>query len=259
MATINAIAHLNQLTKDVDNDYYLNAQVKGTLTLADIVERLKKREIATKNVDGAAFVQTFLDECIAATLEGYHVNTSLFQTSISIQGAILSTDLGHNIDADRLKVSINLTQGEAAREAIAGTIVYAFEQAAATGPVVQSVCDPTENIENHLNHNAMVLIRGLRLAIKGEDPSVGVRFTSVADGSTTVLVPASKIFPNTPTKLQFSLPDEVTDGEWTVSVITQSTGSAKLLATPRFYDYPYIIKVGEVEEEGGEEDLPVIE
>ena len=62
MATINAIAHLNELTKDVKNDYYLTPQVTGTLSVADIIERLRKREIATKNVDGAAFVQTFLDD-----------------------------------------------------------------------------------------------------------------------------------------------------------------------------------------------------
>ena len=85
MPTINAIAHLNMLTKDVDNDYYLNAQVTGTLYPADIVERLRKREIATKNVDGEAFVQTFLDECAQAASEGYNIVTSFFRSSIGIQ------------------------------------------------------------------------------------------------------------------------------------------------------------------------------
>ena len=52
MAQINAIAHLNELTTEVTNDYYLTPQVRDTLYTPDIIARISKREIATKNVDG---------------------------------------------------------------------------------------------------------------------------------------------------------------------------------------------------------------
>ena len=255
MATINAIAHLNELTKDVKNDYYLTPQVTGTLSVADIIERLRKREIATKNVDGAAFVQTFLDECAAATAEGYNIVNSFFRSSIGIQGVIYTDDLGHNIPADRLKVSVNLTQGDGAKEAIEATKIYAFEQAGATGPVIQTVSDPTEGIAGHLNPGSMVLIQGMRLSVKGEDPSVGVLFTSVDNPETTVFVAPNKLSPNTPSKLQFVLPAGVTEGKWYVTVTTQSMGgTTKSLKSPRSFQFADPITVGTVNEE--EDDRP---
>lgn len=110
MATINAVAHLNELTTDITDDYYLTPQVTATLDVPAIIERLKAREIATKNVDGAAFVQTFLDECATASAEGNNVVTSFFRSSIGIKGVVRADELGHNIPAEKLKVSVNLTQ-----------------------------------------------------------------------------------------------------------------------------------------------------
>lgn len=247
MATINAIAHLNELTKDVKNDYYLTAQVTETLDVEGIIQRLRARELATKNVDGPAFVQTFLDECAAAAAEGNNIITSFFRSSIGIQGVLLSNDLGHNIPAERLKVSVNLNQGEGARKAVESAVIYAFEQSGATGPVIQTVTDPTENVADHLNPGGMVLLQGMRLSLKGDDPAVGIRL--VKEGQTpevAVFIPASKVSPNTPTKLQFVLPASATDGKWRVTVTTQSSGnSSTLMKTARSSDYPALVTIGD--------------
>ena len=256
MATnaINAIAHLNELTKDVTNDYYLTAQTRGTLYTADLIRRIATREIATKNVDGEAFVNLFIQECITAVSEGYNVVTDLFQASLSLQGSILAGDLGHTLPAGQVKVSISLSQNSAARKAVESLPVYVFEQSGATGPVIQSVITPTgDKTANQLLPGKMVLIEGMRLAVKGEDPSVGVLFTSVDEPSTTVLVTPADIYPNTPTKLQFTLPAEVTEGEWTVSVTTQGAShSGVYYKEPRTYVYPETITVGE----GGGDERP---
>lgn len=157
MATIRAIAHLNELTKEVGNDYYLTAQVTNTLDVEGIIKRLTDREIATKNVDGTAFVKTFLAECAAAAAEGNNIVTSFFRSSIGLQGVILSGELRHNIPAEKLKVSVNLTQGEEAKKAVEGAVVYAFEQPGATGPVIQNITNPTEGVANQLNHHSYAL------------------------------------------------------------------------------------------------------
>ena len=248
MAQINAIAHLNELTKDVTNDYYLTPQVRDTLYTADIIRRIAKREIATKNVDGEAFVNLFIQECIDALAEGYNVVTDLFRASTSLQGVVLAGDLGHTLPAGQIKVSINLTQNDAARKAIENTPVYVFEQSGATGPVIQSIFNPAteDKTPNLLRPGKMVLIQGMRLAVKGDDPTVGVLFTSVEEPSTTVLVPPTDIYPNTATKLQFTLPAEVTEGDWTVSVTTQGgSNSANRYKTPRTYVHPETVVVGE--------------
>ena len=258
MGQINAVAHLNELTKDVKNDYYATPQVTDTLDEDGIIGRLKAKEIATQNVDGRAFVGKFLSECALAISEGNNITTSLFRAALGIQGSIFAEDLGHNIPAERLNVSANLTAGEELRKAIAGSTVYVFEQAGATGPVIQTISDPTEKVPAHLNPGAMVLIQGMRLALKGDDPSVGVLFTSVDDSSKTVAVTPAQVYPNTPTKLQFALPASVTQGGWMVTVTTQSSGSSgTMLKSPRSFLYPEVVTVGTPG--SGDDDRPVIE
>ena len=257
MATINAIAHLNQLTTDVTNDYYLTVQSRGSLDVPAIIERMRQHELPTKNVDGAAFMENFFNECILASQEGYHINTPFFNSSIGLEGSVLASDLGHTVGSDKVKPYLQLTQSATARKALEQSSVYIFQQSAATLPTIQSVMDPTEGKANHLNPGAMVLIQGLRIAVKGDDPSIGITFTKVGSSSTTVKVSVEKIYPNTATKLQFVLPSEVTDGNWEVSVTTQASASGgTLLKEPRTGVFENIVIVGDGEEEP---DGPVVQ
>ena len=250
MATINAIAHLNQLTTDVTNDYYLTVQSRGSLNPHGVVERMRQHELPTKNVDGEAFLDNFFDECILALQEGYNINTPLFNAGIGLEGGVLASDLGHTVGPDKVKAYLQLTQSATARKALEESSVYIFQQSAATLPTIQSVMDPTEGKANHLNPGAMVLIQGLRIAVKGDDPSIGVTFTKSGSSSTTV-------FPNTATKLQFVLPSEVTEGDWEVSITTQASASGgTLLKEARTGVFENLVRVGE---EDDEPDGPVVQ
>lgn len=257
MATINAIAHLNQLTTDVTNDYYLTVQSRGSLNPHGVIERMRQHELPTKNVDGEAFLDNFFDECILALQEGYNINTPLFNAGIGLEGGVLASDLGHTVGPDKVKAYLQLTQSATARKALEESSVYIFQQSAATLPTIQSVMDPTEGKANHLNPGAMVLIQGLRIAVKGDDPSIGVTFTKSGSSSTTVKVGVEKIFPNTPTKLQFILPEEVTEGDWEVSITTQASASGgTLLKEARTGVFENLVRVGE---EDDEPDGPVVQ
>ncbi|MDR2139186.1 MAG: hypothetical protein LBP50_06530 [Tannerella sp.] len=47
MTVLKTIAHLNKLTEETANDYYLLPEIKGTLHEEDIIHRLEAKEIAT--------------------------------------------------------------------------------------------------------------------------------------------------------------------------------------------------------------------
>lgn len=222
MTNINAVAHPNVLAAEGANEFYLTADTRGTLTTPDIIRRLEARGIATLNVNGEAFVTLFLEECARAVAEGYNVVTPFFRASLSLRGKVFANDLGHTLDPERLTVGVNLRAGKAAREAVSGLRVTPYQQPGLSGPVIQSVVDPTVGEEGKLTPGCMVLLKGLRMAVKGEDSSVGVYFTSLEDEGVEVHIPASKIFPNKPKRLQFMLPQEVGKGEWKVRVVTQS-------------------------------------
>jgi hypothetical protein len=106
------------------------------------------------------------------------------------------------------------------------------------------VTNPVVGLADTIDPGAMVLIQGMRLAIKGEkEDKIGVYFTSV-DGSAEVRISANQLSPNTPTKLQFVLPAGVTPGEWKVKVATQSTRNAgRFTKDVREYEYPNIVTV----------------
>jgi hypothetical protein len=240
---LRGIAHLNELTPNVSNDYYVKTIVLGTLYHDDIISRLDAKQIATFNVDGSAFAKHYLNECAIAVSEGYNVVTDLFHATVGTHGSILSQDLGHNIPADKVNVRINFTQGFAASAAIANTQVYVEELPAAKGPDVQNVMNPLYNIPNVLNIGAMVLIQGLRIAIRGDKLNeIGVHFIS-EDETLGVHVPVDHISPNTPTRLQFILP-VVSEGNWWLILKTQSTGATdKFTKDVREFRYPFLIQV----------------
>jgi hypothetical protein len=80
--------------------------------------------------------------------------------------------------------------------------------------------------------------------IKDDKPDeIGVCFT-YEDEVTVVRVPATHLSPNTPKKLQFVLPAEVSAGNWKVKVATQATGNSKTFTeNVREYVYPNTITV----------------
>jgi hypothetical protein len=245
MSTIKTIAHLNELTKDVNNDYYLRPNTLGTLYEDDIIQRLEKKEIATKNVNGKAFIQLFLRECAQAVSEGYNVVTGLFHATLGFNGTVYAKDLGHNVPAGQVNARIALTQGGYAREAISDLTLSIVEQPAPTGPVIQSVTNPVAGLADTLDTGAMTLIQGMRIAVRGDrTDGIGVYFTPLDGKTDAVRIPADQLSPNTPTRLQFVLPSGVTPGEWKVKVATQSLSKTRTFTKDvREYEYPNIITV----------------
>lgn len=257
MDIIDSIAHPNVLT-EVDNDYYLLPKVRGTLTVDDIIGRLRDREIATKNVDGKAFIGTFLNECIAASAQGYNINTPFFRSSVSIQGTVYSEDLGTNVSGDRVKVSVNLEQGEEARRTMSNATVYIFEQEAPAGPAVKTVRCPQEAEPHRLPLGGMVMIEGKRLAVRGTAAGLGVIFEKADGSGEPVTVTPDRLSPNMPALLQFILPATVTAGEWRVKVCTQyGSGGAltKEARTSEYYRTVTVFDPADSGEGGGGDDV----
>lgn len=242
MGLIRSIAHPNEMT-DRPDDFYLTPEVTGTLTLKGVIERLRQREIATMNVNGESFVQTFLDECAAAASEGYNITTSFFQSSVGLNGVVLKSDLGSTLPASRVKVSVNLTQGTGAKKAVESTEIFIHEEVRAAGPVIQSVSSPESDGFDRIPLRGMVRLEGRRFAVRGDAEGLGVIFEKEDDSTVQVVIPAKSLSPNTATQIQFGLPATVTAGNWRVMVKTQASSSSSLVKTPRTGTYANLVTV----------------
>ena len=68
-------AYRNVLKKPAGPFYYLRALSLGRLDIGDIIARISRLPFAISPQGYALLVTIFLDECIAATAEGYHIAT----------------------------------------------------------------------------------------------------------------------------------------------------------------------------------------
>lgn len=124
-----AYAYRNVLKKPAGPFYYLRALSLGCLDIGDIIARISRLPFAISPQEYALLVTIFLDECIAATAEGYHIATPQMRWSPTIRGTIGPADLWRTFAPGRLPVSFNLTPGPAARQASSEITIQACGEA----------------------------------------------------------------------------------------------------------------------------------
>lgn len=180
-------------------------------------------------------------------------------------GVVMEHELSQPVDREKVRVYASFRQGTAITEALAQAKLQLFLQPAATGPYIAGMTSAFYSEQTGSNGAVtrvplpmeagdMAVITGNGLKVVGSDPSVGVTLTSADDPQKSFFIPASKISPNTPKKLQFSLPAGITEGAWTVKVTTQYSGGSYQTKSPRTFTLSRPIYVGlapEEPEQGG--------
>ena len=186
-------------------------------------------------------------------------------------GVIMADELSLPVDREKVRVYASFRQGTAVAEALAQAKLQLFLQPAATGPYIAGMTSAYYNeqagadgavtrVPVPMEAGGMAVITGNGLKVVGTDPTVGVTLTKADDADTSFFIPASRISPNTPKKLQFILPAGITEGAWRVSVTTQYTTGNKTTREPRTFTLDRLIYVGETAPDtpggdgGGEED-----
>lgn len=255
---LNLKAYPNELTPDVDNDYTVKVHTQSTpLTQEDIAasvaDRLGEEPARVKSI-----IEIFMEEVSLAVASGYCVSADAFYARPVASGVVTDDELSQAVDREQVKVYASFRQGPAVEAALQKAKLHYFLQPAATGPYIAGMTsaftDATTRVPLPMAGGEMAVLTGSGLKLVGDDPSVGITLTSVSDPDTSFFIPPVKVSPNTPKKLQFSLPAGVTEGEWTVQVTTQYSSGSTLTKEPRTFTLPHSIVVGEVTEPGGSDD-----
>lgn len=244
-------AYLNELTTDVDNDYTVKVQTKQqTLTDEDIAQDMALLSGKYTRSEILHLLDLQAQVVGRAAANGYNVATRTFYMQPMASGVVMEEELSLPIDREKVKVYANFRAGTAIKEAMQQAKLTLFTQPAVTGPYIAGMVsatpvDPVTNTRAPMASAEMAVITGNGLKVTGTDPSVGVTLTSVTDPSKSFFIPASKISPNTPKKLQFVLPAGVTDGEWMVKVTTQyMSGGGSQTKHPRSFELKRPVVIG---------------
>lgn len=258
---LNLKAYPNTLTPDVADDYTVRVDTQSTPLTLDDIARVTAERLGEETVKIRAALQVGMEVMAQAVASGFCVSTPLCYAQPMACGVVMEHELSQPVDREKIRVYASFRQGSAMTEAIGQAKLQLFLQPAATGPYIAGMTSAFFNEQSAaggavtrvplpMEAGGMAVITGNGLKVVGADPTVGVTLTSVTEPSTKFFIPAAKISPNTPKKLQFVLPAGVTEGEWTVSVTTQYAGSYQT-KEPRTFTLPRPITIGEVPEGGG--------
>ena len=217
----------NALTVDDKEDKILMLDSAGSLTMADIIEEMKREDTGLRTETLEHALKLFNRVTADLLLRGFSVNTGLFHAVPQFRGTIVNGAW----DPERNSIYVSFTQDKDLREAIAETSVDILGDKA-SGMYISGVKDAaTQATDGTMTPGRNFTISGRLLKVAGEDPKVGITIRNEEAGET--LLPADMLTVNNPSQLVILVPADLAPGEYTLTVTTQYTGSGTPLKTPR--------------------------
>lgn len=256
-------ALLNQLTKDVKNDYYFTVKTQKSLSITDLAQEVA----AIHGHQNASEVEMLAREILELGAwylsNGYSVTTPLGYFHTTVSGTLLDSELNSAPDRNRLKLGISYSMSDTMRQALADAELDVEIDTAKTGPQLYAVVSghdaqrsdaSTRGESVPVSGGEQCVLKGKNLKVGGPEASKpGVTLTRMDTVQTPVFIPVAKLFPNTASQVGFVMPASATKGSvWQISLCTQITGSSStLLKEPRTVTMDNTFVVGEVPSAGG--------
>ncbi|MCS2889594.1 DUF4469 domain-containing protein [Parabacteroides faecis] len=246
------------MTKDVKEDYTAVVQSKKSLTIDDVARAISA-ERTEYRVDTIKNINTLVDEKIRQLVcDGYTVVTGSAQYAPSVTGLFIG-DKGV-VDPAVNKCEVNITPSQAMRAEVAKvTAKFSGNVRSMGGARISLVKDVTTGKTNGtITPGGMLDVTGTKIRCTGADGTGlgSVKLLKLSDQ--TVAASITQLGINDPSRLMFTLPTGITDGEYQLVVETWFSSASTLLKQSRTLVYPLTLKVGNGGSGGGD-DRPEIE
>ena len=246
---------LNLLTKDVDNDYTAEVStMKNSLRNEDIAQRIVD-EGSEYKYDTLLSIINQHDRIIReAVMDGYSVLTKTCQYTPRVTGSWIGTSA--KFDPEKHKVTLDITLSSEMREALShvGVEVLTVKD---SGARIGLVIDTSTGLSNDtITPGDDIRIEGEKIRIAGEAAGNGVFFIA-SDGTEHPVT--RRLTTNDPKSLLARVPADLTDGQYTLRIVTQFSNTTTLLKEPRTIEYERPLTVGNGGGGSGDDDRPVIE
>lgn len=258
---MNLMAYPNTFPETAKGDYTFKVKTQSrTLTLADIAAKVAQRIGKYSARELEMLTEEMMDGMCDAVSSGYNVKTPLCLIQPTASGIVYKNELATQVDPGKISVYASYSQGPAMRTAMGNVLKRSFIQPAITGPFIADFVSTAFRTDEPgtrapLTPGKMAIItgRGIKLVdagnVVGSSEKVGITLTSVATPAKKVFIEPGAVSPNEPTRLQFVLPAEATDGDWYVEVTTQYAGGSTTTKNMRTFKLPNVITIGDT---GGE-------
>lgn len=217
----------NSITTDNKEDKILLLESAGNLTLADVIDEMKKEDTGLRTETLEHSLKLFNRVVSDLLLNGFSVNTGLFRATPQFRGVI---DNGvWNPDKNSIYVAFN--QDKVLREAIAQTSVNILGEKGDAMYILGVENASTHAKDGTATAGRNLIVMGRLLKVAGDDESVGIYLTNPE--GTQEKLPADHLAQNNPSQLMLLLPADLMAGEYTLTIVTQFSASGKFLKNPR--------------------------
>ncbi|MDR1624377.1 MAG: DUF4469 domain-containing protein [Tannerellaceae bacterium] len=217
----------NRVTLDNTEDMYLMLESAGNLTKEQLAQVILKEDpgIRKENLEHIMGLENrVICEYVS---NGFSVDTGVVRIVAQPKGLIE----GMVWNPKKNYIGVSVYPGKVLREALANTDVKILGEKGDAMFIADGEDVETRATNGSATAGSGYTLHGRQLKIEGTDPSVGLTLTNHATGLVTIIAP-KKILVNEPSKIAFVLPDDLLDGDYTVTVTTQY-GHSELLKEPR--------------------------
>ena len=239
---LNANLYDNVLTTE-PGDYTAKAVITGTYRNTDIAadivaERTEYRKETIENI------LTLADQKkVEAIVNGKSLVDGVGQWLLNLSGSFEGE--APKFDPEKNKVGVTFTPGKTLLDALKDVTFNL--NIATTGPVINQVTDVrTQSVNGQITPGKNIIISGANILVKGDDPSVGIFLTK--DEADAQPVKVEYYTRSTNTEQIVEVPEGLTDGQYFLSITTRAGANYQVLKTPRTYQFPILLTVGEGED-----------
>ena len=217
----------NLLTERSD-DYAAQTVPTRSYDKNAVIDLILRRGTLLTRTDVLAVMNGLEETVVDVVRDGGTINLPLFNTSFSISGVFDGPM--DSFDSSRHRLNVNLTKGTLLRKA-ESEVRFAKTDAVTPQPSIVEVRDAVSGATNDvLTPGGVIQLWGANLKIAGDNEANGLWFVP----ETGDAVKAEVVVTNKPSQLIAMIP-ALAAGNYTVRVVTQSTGGGVLLKTPRSY------------------------
>lgn len=247
--TILTVDLYDNVLTEKPGDYTGRIRITGTLHNTDIASRIVKKRTEYRPETIINILNLSDQEKIEALAQGKCFVDGFGQYLLNISGSFDGKKSDYKSSEN--KINITFTPSAALLKALEN--IYVNADVATVGPMIESITDSTtESLNLKITPNAPAIIKGSTLLVKGDKPSVGVYFTKDTEGAKPTKV--ALIVKNSISEIIIQIPT-LPDGQYWLSITTQSGPNYTLVKEPRSYTFPILLTVGN---SGGGDENPDI-
>ena len=216
----------NTVTAD-PNDKILVLESNGKADMNKVFKEMLAQDTGLRPETQVHVVTLFLRTCAQLLMNGYQLNTDLFQATPRFTGVIESGKW----NPKKNSIYVSFTQDKILREEIAKTSVHILGEKNDVMYILEVEDCKSGLKDGTATAGRNLIIRGAYLKVAGTDAAVGITLRNLEDNK-VVKLDDDMIAHNNPSELTLLMPANMADGNYELTVTTQYSNQ-RLLKAPR--------------------------